>query len=79
TYVTGTVTLDAPDLDRLMDRSDGLTQVRAILLHELAHVVGLGHVDDTNELLHPSNSSRIDFGPGDLEGLALLGSGPCRG
>lgn len=79
TYVTGTVTLDAPALDQLMDRADGLTQVRAILLHELAHLVGLAHVDDTNELLHPSNSGRVDFGPGDLEGLALLGSGLCRG
>ena len=79
TYVTGSVTLDGPAIDRLMERDDGRTHARAIILHELAHLVGLAHVDDLGELMDASNSGRVDFGPGDLEGLALLGSGLCRG
>lgn len=76
-YVTGTVALDAPDLEDVLTRPEGAAQVRAIVVHELGHLVGLDHVRDTNELMHDDNAGRLDLGPGDLEGLALLGSGPC--
>ena len=39
--------------------------------------VGLGHVQDTRELMSESNSGQLDFGPGDREGLARLGSDDC--
>ena len=53
-----------------------------VLMHELAHVMGLGHVRSGDELMwspevqgateYP-NLFRTSWGPGDLEGLELLG------
>ena len=51
--------------------------MEAIVLHELAHVVGLAHVSEPMELMFTANTGQISFGPGDLEGLARLGSLPC--
>jgi hypothetical protein len=46
--------------------------------HEMAHVVGLGHVDDPNELMNPTAAlTQTYLAPGDLAGLALMGTGPC--
>ncbi len=74
----GRVVLDGPDLAAMLDRPDGAEQVRAIVVHELAHVLGLDHVDDTGELMHPLTRERSDLGPGDRQGLALLGQVTCR-
>ncbi|WP_289019722.1 hypothetical protein [uncultured Ornithinimicrobium sp.] len=49
----------------------------AVLDHELAHVLGLGHVDAPGELMTPVNTGQAHFGPGDLAGLARLGAIPC--
>ena len=78
-YVTGAVALDTPQLRGILARPGGTALVRAIVLHELGHVVGLDHVDDRNELMYGKGTTRRDFGPGDLEGLAALGSGRCAG
>ena len=51
--------------------------LEAIVLHELAHVVGLAHVSEPMELMFSDNTGQITFGPGDREGLARLGSLPC--
>ena len=40
-----------------------------VLLHEIAHSVGLGHVDDPGQLMHPASGDRSTYGPGDLAGL----------
>ncbi|QNN52410.1 matrixin family metalloprotease [Nocardioides mesophilus] len=77
-YVTGTAWLDAPALADLAAEPQGRALVRAVIMHELGHVVGLDHVDDRRELMYAENGGAIDFGPGDLEGLARLGTGPCR-
>ncbi len=69
-YITGQVLLDGPQLAEL-----GEEQTRATLRHELAHLVGLDHVDDADELMYPS-SRRQEWGSGDLAGLAELG-GTC--
>ncbi len=51
-------------------RSIGIT-----MLHELLHVVGLGHVDDTTEIMFPFPvAGNADFGPGDLAGMQAVGS-----
>ena len=50
---------------------------QAVDLHELAHVVGLGHVAEPMELMFVDNSGQVELGPGDREGLARLGSVPC--
>jgi hypothetical protein len=77
-YVTGTVALDAPALAEILRRPGGDRLAQAIVMHELGHLVGLGHVDDPHELMHEDNLSVVTFGPGDREGLAILGSGRCR-
>lgn len=77
-YVTGTVSLDAPALAEIMRRPGvGAPQARAIVMHELAHVLGLGHVRDRGELMYDGNVGRLTFGPGDRRGLALLGRAAC--
>lgn len=76
-YVTGSVVLDGPQLTELLDRRGGRTAARAIVLHELAHVVGLDHVDDPEQLMTPTATRRATFGAGDLTGLARLGRGKC--
>ncbi|WP_152231793.1 zinc metalloprotease [Georgenia ruanii] len=76
-YVSGGVALDGPDLTSVLQRPDGPAQVRAIVMHELGHLVGLDHVDDPAELMSATNVGVLTFGPGDREGLAALGSGPC--
>jgi hypothetical protein len=76
-YVTGSVELDAPDLAHVLEGPDGEARVRAVVLHELAHLVGLGHVADAAELMSETNYGLVDFGPGDREGLARLGASVC--
>jgi hypothetical protein len=44
-----------------------------VLLHELGHIMGLGHVEAVGEIMESSGGAVTDFGPGDLEGLRLLG------
>jgi hypothetical protein len=76
-YVGGQVQLDAPDAADTLLFPDGRTYAKATIMHELAHVVGLDHVDDPDELMHAENLGQTTFGQGDRAGLALLGSGPC--
>jgi hypothetical protein len=77
TYVTGGVNLDAPALTRMLERRGGEALVRAVLMHELGHLVGLDHVRDPGELMSARNYGRTEFGPGDRAGLAILGKGAC--
>ena len=50
-----------------------------LLQHELGHVIGLDHVDDTRQLMNPviGSSSPLTWGPGDRAGLAGLLDAPC--
>lgn len=76
-YVTGGVTLDSGSFKGMDRLPDGRALERAIVLHELGHLVGLGHVTDQTELMYADNTGQLDYGPGDREGLAELGAGPC--
>ncbi len=76
-YVTGMVVLDREDFEDLARRPDGEAQQRAVVVHELGHVVGLAHVDDPAELMYDSSTGQTALGPGDREGLAQLGAVPC--
>lgn len=77
-FVTGAVVLDAGQFPGILERSDGLATATAIVLHELAHVVGLGHVEDAEQLMYPETRAGVtDLAAGDLTGLARLGRGAC--
>ena len=78
-WVSGIVYLDGPAIARVIARPNrGWEQGRAIVMHELAHLVGLTHVDSRAELMHAKNDAGIlDFGAGDREGLRRLGQGRC--
>jgi len=77
-YVTGAVQLDAGQIASILQRPDGNHVVRAIVLHELGHLVGLDHVTAANQLMYPQTRPGVtDFGAGDLTGLAALGRGTC--
>lgn len=77
-YVTGIVELDSAQLTKMLQFPDGYEKVRAVVLHELGHLVGLGHVNDANQLMFPEGGLGVtDFAPGDLTGLAMLGRGAC--
>jgi hypothetical protein len=77
-YLSGTVSLDAPRLAEIIRGRDGRTIARAIVLHELGHLMGLAHVDDEAQLMFPEARREVsDFAAGDLTGLAALGAGVC--
>ncbi len=49
-----------------------------VLLHELGHVMGLGHVESSGEIMNERGGGAVDLGTGDEEGLRRLGSqGGC--
>ena len=75
--VTGQVALDAPALKEIMQRPTGPLLVRAVIMHELGHVVGLDHVDDPKQLMNADNTGVTEFAAGDRAGLAAMGSGVC--
>lgn len=71
-HAFGAITLDGPDVEGFSD--DALV---GILLHELGHVLGLSHVESSAEVMHPWARTK-NLGPGDREGLAILGSLECQ-
>ncbi len=73
--VAGTIALSRDYYRLLTERGDN-AEALAVLLHEFGHVFGLDHVDSPRELMAEENSDLTTFGPGDLEGLRLLGQGP---
>ncbi|HKS00587.1 MAG TPA: peptidase [Arthrobacter sp.] len=75
--VAGQVALDAPDFADILRWPDGSRYGRAVIMHELAHVVGLDHVDDPTQLMNPEGTGVTEFAAGDLAGLAVLGGGAC--
>ena len=78
-FVTGEVVLDGPQLEEMLHRErNGRASVRAVIMHELGHLVGLDHVDAAGELMQAEgDASLVSWGPGDRAGLAALGQGRC--
>lgn len=71
---------DAAKLAGLED-SQGAAVAQAVVMHEIGHLVGLGHVDDASQVMFPGGGGAqevTDFEAGDRAGLALLGRGPCQ-
>jgi hypothetical protein len=77
-YVSGVVLLD-PEAITQIRSIDGNAAAKAIILHELGHLVGLDHTTRDDQLMYPNNlSEETDYAAGDLAGLARLGAGPCQ-
>jgi hypothetical protein len=76
-WVSGTVNLDGPDFRQILQTPDGWAHARAIVMHELGHLVGLAHAPVKTELMYWDNVGQMTFGPGDRDGLRQLGLGPC--
>jgi hypothetical protein len=76
--VSGAVSLDAAGLTEVLATPDGTAIARSVVVHELAHVVGLAHVDDPTQLMAPRSDPGVtELQAGDLTGLALAGAGTC--
>jgi hypothetical protein len=73
-YRTGMVALRSDWFDAPASTT---AQKKAVVMHELGHVLGLDHVADAHELMDAENVGLTTLGPGDREGLALLGRGAC--
>jgi hypothetical protein len=74
--VSGEVVLDRDDLSIKSQPDRGV--VRATILHEIGHLVGLDHTPDPRQIMYSESRFNVrDFAPGDLRGLALLGSQLC--
>jgi hypothetical protein len=76
-YVSGSVVLDGPQLQRIGQGAGGYARARSVIVHELAHVVGLDHVEVPDHLMHPSATATTSLHVGDLTGLAAVGRGRC--
>jgi hypothetical protein len=70
-YVSGTVAINIQDPNPPGFDLPG--EQGPVVMHELAHVLGLGHYKAQGELMEPSGGGVTDFGPGDLEGLHEFG------
>ncbi len=76
-FVTGGIELDGPAFAQVLELPNGRDLARAIVVHELGHVLGLDHTDDPSQLMHGENHGVTRLGAGDRAGLARLGQGPC--
>lgn len=72
--VSGAAVIDA-DLAAQLPMGFGGASVGSIVLHELGHALGLAHVQDAAEVMHPVVGpwTPSAWGPGDREGLRRLG------
>ncbi len=76
-YVSGLVALDGPSFNRFMASPNGSELARAVVLHELGHLLGLDHVDDAVQLMFHDNVGTTNVQAGDRAGLVRLGQGVC--
>jgi hypothetical protein len=77
-YITGSLELDTPQISELLAEDGGSDYVLAVMQHELGHVVGLDHVEDPIQLMYPEIGAPDGLADGDLTGMAMLASAPCR-
>lgn len=76
-WVSGTVYLDGLQFSDLLQSPNGESAARAIVMHELGHLVGLDHTLAQDQLMFERNNGQTAFARGDQEGLRQLGLGPC--
>jgi predicted Zn-dependent protease len=77
--VTGVALFDSDWFDRTLTEPQGYARAESVLLHELGHVVGLGHVTDRKQIMFAMETPSVTrYAAGDLAGLAKLGAGVCE-
>jgi hypothetical protein len=73
--VSGQVVLDEAQMtDRTGHARPGS---KLVMMHEIGHLLGLGHVTDKQSLMYPVLDKQPGLSAGDLRGLAHAGTGPC--
>jgi hypothetical protein len=71
-FVSGSLMLDTE-----VTNADRATR-KAIMLHELGHLIGLDHTADSSQLMFSEANEVAEYQDGDRRGLALLGTQACR-
>lgn len=77
-HVSGQIALDVEDLSPMLAVPGGFDRVRAVIMHELGHVIGLDHVEDPTQIMNSLAGDVTEWGPGDLRGLHALATGECH-
>jgi len=74
-YVTGEVTVNVGTTAAVQPGFGAGTTMGELLMHELGHVVGLGHTQDSNQIMYPvlEPRSAAVYGSGDVTGLVRVG------
>ena len=73
-YITGIVTFNYTA--RLLNGYDIGDSWGDVVLHEIGHLLGLAHVEDTTQVMHPNvTGGEARFGAGDIAGLRRLARG----
>jgi hypothetical protein len=76
-YVSGMAVIDSANTGMLAPTFGPGSTLGELLLHELGHVVGLGHTTDAAQIMYPvlEPLPAASYGAGDRAGLARLGAG----
>ena len=75
-YVSGIMVLDRAQLSA--EAEPDRAAVRAVILHELGHLVGLDHTADRSQLMFSESQFNVrDYADGDRRGLAVMGTQAC--
>lgn len=76
TLAAGSIGLDTPSVKQRLNGIGGDRAVKGLIIHELGHVLGLGHPIEDGQLMSASGGPDV-LRKGDLKGLQVLAAIPC--